>query len=360
MQHRSAHRPIRDLPALWGAFLEGHLKTDITGLNRTLVFKPTGQPFSFQSARSYPLKGVPKTFEPILLEGHWPDNGGYKDPDGKDRYNLVERVAQHLPGSQDWLFFELQRPALELPHDERDIQDAIARVLGRFGLARIHPAATQLILDGVLNSHADGEKLVGAFFYPAWARLAGSCEPLHVTLLTLLWQEATAQRAQRSGLSNLKAYCRYGWTLLFRRPELRFDPALARRGIEAIRNTLHYIETAPIIGPPRPITERHHLCRLLCPIWKPTPERLEAEAELMDFYHSEIERILLEGNFGPLRPKSKSEPLPTSVQNAVFVVVQGILEAHDSWEKWDLNYLSRPRRKPIEPKAKRQAKASTI
>jgi hypothetical protein len=342
MQHTSANKPIRGLPALWGGYLLGFLETDRTGLNRSLVMKPDGHPFELLvHPAPYPVKGVPKTFDKILDGGHWPDSTSYDEwtLDGT-KFNLFRRVAEHLPGSQDWLFAELRRPALELAHDERAVQSAIEQALRRFGLARVHSAASLLIVNVLLSSKS-GEQYVDALFRPTWSRLAASGEALHVTLLTLLWQEALSQRAVGTA-HELKAFCYKGWINLLRRPELRHSRPLLRAGIDAVRNMLIHIDHAPIIAPAKFPTAEAQICLTICPVWKPSPAGRKAEKRLTSFFYKTIEAQLCKGNWGPLQGKAEAAPLPNSITDALRTVLAGVREADSCWSTWDRAYVGPP------------------
>ena len=337
MQHRSDDTPVRELPALWGGYLVGRLRTDLDSLNRTLVRRPNGRPFKLMENPSPLLPGgYSRIFQRVVEKGHWPDHDGYSEYwDTGDKYNLLERVEVHLPGSADYLFPDLRRLALELPHDLRDIQERIASCLERFGLARIHTAASLLIMQVVPNSVArrDEDRCMSSLYLPALSFLATSSEPLHTTILTLLRQEEGCIRFN-SLHGYLKAYCLRGWSNLLRRPELRFDLTLFRRSLNAVRNVLACIDHGRILGPSMPPSTVAQAMMPICPIWQPTPERLEAETTLCHFYYTSLFEEAESPQRRPLTWRGSST-LPHEINEAFALVFTGIRAADTCWSEWE-------------------------
>ncbi len=325
MQICSENLAVRGLPSLWGAHLVGRLETDITGLNRGLTFAPNESPFKFLSNPApYPPKGVPKVFERVVLDGHWPDAPMYSDPnEPENRFNLLKRVELHLPGSADWLCKDLKRPAQELPHDERAIQTAIHDQLARIGLTRLHPSATLF-----LNEHAfrgRPELLEAMLKRPGYA-LSCSPSPGQATLVTLLFQEWICFDRARPMTQVYQDLSVRAWTRVFRSKHLRRDRRLYRSGLRAIRSILYFIATARPLTPAKPWTAPAHALQPFCPIIAASPAATAAEALLNNLFWEDAEWRLDRMQSGSNRRISAPpKPAGLEAEQASDQIVQSFL-----------------------------------
>ncbi|MEO7916626.1 MAG: hypothetical protein ABIR16_03200 [Dokdonella sp.] len=321
---------LRDLPKIWGAFLRHHLHTDIPGLNCTLTCRPDGSPFEFgRHPRPVPRKAAPRVFNRVIEGGHWPDNRTYRENDLDGTFNLYERVAEHVPGSQDWLFSELKRIALRQPLNEREIQESICRTLARFGLVRLDRKAACLIIELDADANFD---ISPSLLQTHWEALASYNEPLHATVLTLLMAE---WRFFTDSPAEVYPYCVKAWANVLRRAELTADRSVQRVAIKACRIMLAHIclERRRDVNP-LPIALRRHIpC---CPIWAPDQTATSAEARLCEFYDVIQEEKRHRHGSNPrafLAPKS-SITVPDEIEGAVEVVCRSIIDSLANWASW--------------------------
>ena len=312
---------MRGLPALWGAHLLGRLKTGITELNRALPFPPNGRPFKLlKNPGSYPVKGVPQLFERVLDEGHWPDRLQYGEPlNPKQKFNLLERVEAHLPGSSEWLCKDLKRAAHELPHDETEIKAAIERHLARDDLMRLSAPASLLLIE-VLHSHRYGDSHWPALERGWWA-LSESHRIGDAVTLTLLYQEAVCQPSMTTYIEKLKRYCLGAWTRVLRSPELRHNRLFYRRGVAAIRGILLFSANARPLTPARRMVPPTQARAPFCPIVPDSSDVCAADELLRTSYiagmEARVEAELQRKLFRPLEA-------PQNVLEAVGCILTAI------------------------------------
>jgi len=326
MQISSERNVVRLLPPIWGRHLLHAFKCNLTALNRTVVRKPNGRPFRLlKNPRPLSKKGVPKLLERVINQGHWPDHGGYLDEDD-GRFNLVERVAAHLPGSQDWLFADLKRFAQEQPTDPAQLNEAIDRTVERFGMKRMDIFASMGLYQIL------GERMEDIHQH-TWTRLSRYDEPVHATLLTLLWAE---RRMRRFDNPKLRASCMSAWARFLRKEEFRRDRVHQKGGLTAIREILAFIN---INERSRDGSAIDRIPRCHCLVWRPTKNGLKAEQLIHDFYQATLYKRLRHVISSPLhRSVPKPVNLPEGISTAVATILENVLESMSCWDHWDPTY----------------------
>lgn len=315
MQHRAHGKPVRALPMLWASYLMGRLGTDETGLNQTLPFAPDpATPFVFMNPkRCYPRKGVPKLFERITREGHWPDQKSYADPDFPDdpnkKFNLADRIECHLPGSKDWLFVDQRSAALHLPLDEARVQQALDTRLNALGLQRMHPLTSLVML-----LIAEGENR-DAMLEGTWLQMARSAEPAQVNVLMLFWQEALCQHNAWAS-SKLEQHCKLAWEKLLERKELqKCEELLTKIKGELERLFLHMASSAVVGVQPGWDSRRPE-----CLVWRAPPQAAEIDRTLGRFYWQRVVELAA-------GDRAKRDALPREVKDAALIAFEHVLKA---------------------------------
>lgn len=327
---KKLHQATRALPKVWGARLLYLTKADITTLNCTLTQRPDGFPFKINvHPRPIPKKGVPRLLERIIEQGHWPDTKSYLENNLDGEFNLLHRVSEHLPGSEEWLLSSLKSTFDRKACDVIKVQRDITELLRNAGLMRLDPRSSSLLVDfcGRLT-----EFTLDDLFVSQWDAMANAGQPALVALLMLLWQEALHFR-QIDIANRLGRRCVRGWTVLLRRPEFSWNTRakeIRRDVIDSARSTLefvHYYQRSIT-----PTSDVRPNMFPFCAICKPTPAGMEASNLLNERYEEIFAKIVHTHNRVSALPVVDLEP---SIVDAIVNLAGNVVATISVFRDWE-------------------------
>lgn len=343
MRHKAVGKQAYEgLARIWGRHLIYDQNCSRLDLNCTLVCKPDGHPFQLgKHPAPRPPKGAPPVFERILDDGHWPDTHSYAEDDLSGEYNLLERVAIHLPGSQYFLMEGLKRAALEQRLFLPEIQSDIAHTLSHFGLERMHPMVAEIVVGTIATTFSDDRWT--KLFVPHWRRLASFDEPLHLQLLMLLWMETRCYDVPQA-FKALPDYARVAWTRFLRRPEFRAHRYWQVDALDVCRDLMAFVGHAR--GglqfdriPMKPV----NFYTPNCCIWKPSEAGLAAQKRLIahrwELFNRGIQMMDQRQGLDRWRP----DLAPPGVEADIHQMVQGVIDAEEAFTTWSLAWSARPK-----------------
>jgi len=327
---KKLHQAARVLPKMWGARLLYLTEADITTLNCTLTQRPDGHPFKINvHPRPIPKKGAPRLLERIVEQGHWPDTESYLENDRDGEFNLLHRVSEHLPGSEEWLLSSLKSTFDRKACDVIKVQGDIVKLLRNAGLMRLDPRSSSLLVDFCERLT---EFTLDDLFVSQWDAMANAGQPALVALLMLLCQEALHFR-QIDIANRLGRRCVRGWTVLLRRPEFSWNTKakeIRREAIDAARSTLefvHYYQRSIT-----PASDVRPSTFPFCAICKPTPVGMEASNLLNERYEEIFAKIAYTRNKVGALPVYDLE---SSSIDAIAKLASDVAETISVFREWE-------------------------
>lgn len=205
----------RVFPRIWVRHLLYRLKAELWELNAQLTLPPVpGEPFVLRSSpKPLPRPRVPRTFQRALELGRDPAMAEFAEPISEHgRYNLSQRVAIHLPYSEEWLFLPL-RPyfAARLPcvNYSTALVDAC---LQRLAMQRWSENAVKC-------ARARYATRIGEVLTTGTKALMYQPEPIHLELLVALYHEQQWHRPNHPAADYARALCTVAAQAFARRPE---------------------------------------------------------------------------------------------------------------------------------------------